>query len=195
MKQMNDSAPTEAAAVSAVYAVFVEMVIYRDLNVKQFFVICINTAKNCASLFVLIGAGYVLSYTLTIAKIPVMIQERLGGISYVGVLLMINVLFLVAGMFVSPGSAIIVLTPMIFPLAQSVGIDPIHLGNIVTVNLAIGMYTPPFGLNIFTSVKVLKHSYAFVIWSSMPYILLSLLALALITFIPALSTWLPAVLT
>jgi len=183
--------PTEAAAASAVYAIFVEMVVYKDVNFKQLLEICIDAAKTCAAIFVLLGAGQALAYTLTISKIPMVIQNALGGLSQVGVLLLINVIFLIAGMFVGPGSAIVVLIPMFFPLAQAVGIDPIHLGNIVTVNLAIGMFTPPFGINLFTSIKVFKMGFQDIVKGCTPFIVLAFIVLALITFIPELSTWLP----
>ena len=183
--------PTEAAAVSAVYAIFVEMIIYRDINLRQLLTICINSAKNCASIFVLLGAGQTLAYVMTVARIPTLIQNALGGLSTVGVLLLINLIFLIAGMFVGPGSAIVVLIPMFFPLAQAAGIDPIHLGNIVTVNLTIGMFTPPFGINLFTSIKVLKRGFTDLAKACMPFIAIALFTLVLITFIPGLSTWLP----
>jgi C4-dicarboxylate transporter DctM subunit len=103
-------------------------------------------------------------------------------------------MFLIAGMFMGAGSAIVIIIPMVFTLAMNAGIDPIHLGNIVTTNLAIGMSTPPFGQNLFVSCKALNMEFTEVVSSTMPFILLSLVVLALVTFIPGISLYLPSLL-
>jgi C4-dicarboxylate transporter DctM subunit len=107
------------------------------------------------------------------------------------VLLIINIVFLFSGMFIDPNSAIIVLTPLIFQAALSAGIDPIHLGAIIVANVALGMVSPPFGLNLFIGITTFKVSYREVVMAVLPFIGLMLLVLAIITYIPAVVLWLP----
>jgi C4-dicarboxylate transporter DctM subunit len=186
--------PTEAAAVSAGYAIIVEMYVYKDINIKELMVIITNCAKTCATVYILLASGQVLAYTMTLAKIPSLMAGLLGSTSQVGVLLIINLLFIIAGMFMGAGAAIVIIIPMVFQLAMSVGIDPIHLGNVITTNLAIGMSTAPFGQNLFVSCRALDMEYTDVVKSVLPFIILSLLVLALVTFIPAISLYLPSLL-
>lgn len=183
--------PTEAAALSAVYAIFVEMFIYKNLTLKELFFMCVDSAKTFATISILLGAGQALSFTMTIAKLPALMQAMLGGSSKITILLVINIMFLVAGMFINASSAIVVIIPLIFGVAMSVGIDPILLGTIVVTNLAIGMSTAPFGLNLFVSVKVLKMNFVDIVKSVTPFLLLMLIVLAVVTLIPSVSLWLP----
>jgi len=183
--------PTEAAAVSAGYALLVEMLVYKDMKFKDFLEMLADCAKTCATVYILLAAGQVLAYTMTLAKIPQLMSGLLGATSPIVVLLIINLMFLIAGMFMGAGSAIVIIIPMVFTLAMNAGIDPIHLGNIVTTNLAIGMSTPPFGQNLFVSCKALNMEFTEVVRSTMPFILLSLVVLALVTFIPEISLYLP----
>lgn len=186
--------PTEAAAVSAGYALLVEMLVYKDMKFKDFLEMLADCAKTCATVYILLAAGQVLAYTMTLAKIPQLMSGLLGATSPIVVLLIINLMFLIAGMFMGAGSAIVIIIPMVFTLAMNAGIDPIHLGNIVTTNLAIGMSTPPFGQNLFVSCKVLNMEFTEVVKATMPFILLSLIVLALVTFIPGISLYLPSLL-
>jgi len=186
--------PTEAAAVSAVYAIIVEMFIYKDISWKDLFQIAIDTGTTVSMIYVLLGAGSLLAYAMTIAKIPLALQVFFGGASQLTVLMAINAAFLVAGMFVGPGSAIIILMPLFLPIAKIVGIDLIHLGAVVVTNVAIGMFTPPFGLDLFVACGVFREKFTFLARKVVPFILISLLALFLITYIPAISLWLPSLL-
>ncbi len=183
--------PTEAAAISAAYAIFVEMFIYKDVTFKDLYAMSIECAQTCAAMTILLGAGQALSFTITIAKIPALMEVLLGSSSKFTILLIINVMFLIAGMFINASSAIIIIIPMVFQLARSVGIDPIMLGNIAVTNLAIGMSTAPFGLNLFVSCKVLKMSFVDIVKSVTPFLLLALIVLLIVTFVPAVSLWLP----
>ncbi len=185
---------TEAAAVAAVYAIFVEIVIYRSIDLKEFIKISVNSGKMIAMLMVLIGAGSVLSWVMTTAQVPQTLANLIGDSPKIVVLLIINAIFLIAGMVIDPNSAVIVLTPLIYPASQAVGIDPVHLATIIILNLAIGMLTPPFGLNIFIGAAVLKTSYETTVSSLIPFIIISVAVLLIITYIPALSLWLPRVL-
>lgn len=186
--------PTEAAAIAAVYAIFVEMFVYKSINLKKLIDISVSSGKMIAMLMVLIAAGSVLSWVMTTAQVPQTLARLLGGSSKIVVLIIINAIFLVAGMLIDPNSAVIVLTPLIYPTAQVVGIDVVHLATIIVFNLAIGMLTPPFGLNIFIGSAVLKTSYEKTVSGVLPFILLSIVILILVTYIPALSLWLPKVL-
>ena len=150
--------PTEAAAVSVVYAIFVEMVVYRELDWKKLFAVTERAAISTAIIFVLLAMGGLLSYFITLARVPdsiIMFLEaaHAGPIVF---LLVVNVTFLVAGMFIDPNSALLILVPPLYPVAMAFGIDPVHFGMIVTLNISIGMITPPFGLDIFVASSTLS---------------------------------------
>lgn len=182
---------TEAAALAAMYAVIIEVFVYRSLTLKDLFRVAVRSGQTIAMLMALIAAGSVLSWVMTVMQIPQMLVALLGGSSKIVVLLLINVIFLIAGMFIDPNSAIVVLTPLVFPVAQTVGINSIHLATIIVINLAIGMLSPPFGLNIFVATSVFKKSYGEIVPGLLRFIVLSLILLLLFTFVPALSTGLP----
>jgi C4-dicarboxylate transporter DctM subunit len=186
--------PTEAAAVAAMYAIFVEMVIYKSIDLKKLYEISVHSGKTIAMLMILIAAGSVLSWVMTAAQIPQAMVNLLGGSSKTVVLLVINIVFLMAGMLIDPNSAIIVLTPLVYPVAQAVGIDTVHLATIMVLNLAIGMLTPPFGLNIFVATGVFKIPYEKIVQGLMPFIAISLVALLIITYVPGTALWLPRIL-
>jgi C4-dicarboxylate transporter DctM subunit len=186
--------PTEAAAVAAMYAIFVEMAIYRSINLKKLYEISVNSGKTIAMLMILIAAGSVLSWVMTAAQIPQAMVHLLGGSSKIIVLLIINIIFLIAGMLIDPNSAIIVLTPLVYPVAQAVGIDAVQLATIMVLNLAIGMLTPPFGLNIFVATSVFKIPYEKIVPGLIPFIIIGLVVLLIVTYVPDAALWLPRVL-
>lgn len=183
--------PTEAAAISAVYAIFVEMVIYKDVNFKMLIEICADCAKTVCTIYILLAAGQLLGYVMTLARIPQLMEAMLGSTSRLMILLIINIMFLIAGMFMGAGSAIVIIMPMVYQLAVNAGIDPVFLGNVVVTNLAIGMSTPPFGLNLFVSTKVMNISFVDLVKASMPFIILTIVVLAIITLVPEISLFLP----
>ncbi len=183
--------PTEAAAGACAYAMVVETLVYRQLRVRDLFRVSSESATVIATLLILITAGSVMTYYLTLENVPQAIAGSLEGSTVFAVLLFINVLFLLAGMFVDPNSAIIVLTPLIFPVAQALGIDPVHLGAVIVLNVAVGMITPPFGLNIFIGITTFKVPYWEVVKSVWPFIILAIVALAIVTYMPDLVMWLP----
>lgn len=183
--------PTDAAAISAVYAIFVEMVVYKDVTFKDLINICGDCAKTVCTIYILLAAGQLLGYVMTLARIPQMMEAMIGSDSSLLILLIINVMFLIAGMFMGAGSAIVIIIPMVFQLAMDAGIDPVFLGNVVVTNLAIGMSTPPFGLNLFVTTKVLGISFVDLVKAIMPFLILMLLTLAIVTLVPQLSLFLP----
>ena len=182
---------TEAAALAVVYAILVEIVIYRSITLKQAFLVAVRSGRSIAMVMILIAAGSVLSWVITAQQIPQMLISSMSGASKTGVLLFINLIFLIAGMFVDPNSAVIVLTPLVQPLAVSFGVDSVHLATIIVVNLAIGMLTPPFGMNLFIGINVLKKDYGSILKGVIPFIIICLLLLLLFTFIPSLSLAFP----
>src|SRR5690625_682735 len=147
---------TEAAALAVAYAIVVETAVYRTLKISQLYKVALKSGSLTAMLLVLIAAGSAMSYIMTIAGLPQLIGQLFGDYSYVVVLLLINIIFLVLGMFIDPNSAIIIMTPLLIPIATTLGIDPVHLGIIIIFNLSIGMITPPFGLNIFIAQGAFK---------------------------------------
>ncbi len=184
--------PTEAAAVACVYAALVEVLVYRQLSLWDLLKITRPSAIMIAALLILISAGSLMSWFLTVENVPSQIASILDGVPSGAVLAMINALFLVAGMFIDPNSAVIILAPLIHPTVTALGLDGVHLGAVIVFNLAIGMITPPFGLNIFIAIPTFRISYMDAVKGVLPFILISLIVLALITYVPVLTTWLPA---
>ena len=183
--------PTEASAVSVAYVVIIELFIYRSVTLKDIFKIAVTSGRMVAMIFILIGAGSLLSWVITVMQIPQAIVTTMGGSSRFAILLLINAIFLVAGMFIDPNSMVIVLTPLVLPLAQIMNIDLLHLGIIIVLNAAIGMLTPPFGLNIFVSIGTFKRPYAEVVPTLVPYIVLMFIVLILVSAVPEVALWLP----
>ena len=183
--------PTEAASGACVYALFVEMVVYRKMTLTDLVDVTSKSAVIIASLLILLTAGSAMAYFLTLQDVPQIMAAAMEGTTATGLLMSINVVFLIAGMFIDPNSAIIVLTPVFQPITQALAIDPLHLGAVVVFNVAIGMMTPPFGLNLFVGVVTFKVPYLEVARSMLPFIGIALVALVLITYVPALVTWLP----
>ncbi|MEM9431657.1 MAG: TRAP transporter large permease [Pseudomonadota bacterium] len=184
--------PTEAAAFACIYAIVVEVLIYRSMRLHEVFYAANQSAGTISVLLILIAAGTALTYYLTLSQVPQQVTQLLSGATTIEVLLIINVVFLVGGMFVDPNSAIIVLTPLIFQAALASGIDPIHLGAVIVANVALGMVSPPFGLNLFIGITTFKVSYREVVAAVLPFIGLMLLVLVILTYVPAIVLWLPS---
>ncbi|WP_108484894.1 TRAP transporter large permease [Oceaniglobus ichthyenteri] len=182
--------PTEAAAFACVYAMFVETLIYRQLRIRDLPKISAASAQTIAILLILIAAGTVMTYFMTLMQYPVKISQAIGGFAPETLLAMINFAFLIAGMFIDPNSAIIVMAPLIYQSAMAVGIDPIHLGAVVVVNVSIGMITPPFGLNLFIGMTTFRLGYGEAVKGVLPFVGLMILVLLLVTYIPAISLFL-----
>lgn len=188
--------PTEAAAMSVVYALVVELVVYRDLSLNDIRKIATSAAITTASIFVLLAMGSIVAYFITLAQLPATVISFLQLIdaNWVVFLLIVNLLFLVAGMFVDPNSTLLILVPALYPVAVSYGIDPIHFGIIVCLNTCIGMITPPFGLDIFVASSTLNEPIAKIVRGVWPFIAVNLVALAVVTYLPDLSMFLPRLL-
>ncbi len=186
--------PTEAAAMSVLYAVILEMGVYRDLSWRELPDIALSTGMITAVVFILVGAGTAFSWVISFAHLPeVLIQDflQLGPESgYVTIMATISIAFFIGCMFVDPIVVILILTPIFHPLAVDAGIDPVLVGTVVTLQVAIGSATPPFGCDIFTAIAVFRRPYLAVIRGTPPFILLLALAAVLLIAFPEIALWL-----
>lgn len=184
--------PTESAGIACVYAIIVTRFIYGDISWKGIWDVSVNSMYLTAQVLIIVAAAGVFSQLLTISGVP---QSAVAAIQELNmepwmVLLVINVFLLMVGCLLDPGSAILVLTPLLAPIAMAMGVDLIHFGIIMTVNLAIGMFTPPFGLNIFVTQALFKVPLSSIYPGLIPFIIINLIALGLVTYIPELSLYL-----
>lgn len=185
--------PTESAAVSAVYALLIGIYVYKEITWKDFYVICRDSAVASAQVLVLIASAQALGWLLTIGQVPQFVTTQLlaGVNSSIVFLMILNVILLIMGMFMDATAAIIITMPIVYPMAMALGIDPIHLGMVVIANLAIGQFTPPFGLNIYVTASISKLTMVEMIPGLMRFIIVNILALLVITYVPQVSLFLP----
>jgi len=184
---------TEAAAVSVLYALFVEAVVFRTLTWRGFLHVAQRSAVLTTVIFMLIATGSALAYFITVAHVPQAVLAFMKAIEAgpLMFLLIVNVVFLIAGMFIDPGAAQLVLVPALFPVAQSFGIDPVHFGLIIGVNVCIAMITPPFGLDIFVAASTLNKKVVDITRGVWPFIVVNLAVLVVVTYVPGVATFLP----
>ena len=184
---------TEAAGISAIYAAFVGLVIYRELDFSKIMQACAATARSCGEILVLVAAAQALGWMLTRGQVPQMITTFIADniTSQILFLLLVNLVLLVMGMFMEGVASIIIVAPLIYPAAIALGVDPIHLGTIMISNLAIGMFTPPFGMNIFVTSSITKADMVEMLPGIARFFIVDLIALLLITYIPQISLFLP----
>jgi len=180
---------TEAAAVAVGYALFVEIVIHRELSLRDFGHVAKETATLLGTLFPIVAAAISLNLLLTAERVPQELATMVAANveSRVAFLLMVNVLLLIVGCFVDTMSAIVILAPLLLPMAEAFGIDPIHFGIIMVINLEIGLLTPPLGLNLIVAMTAFKANFGTVVRGALPFIALMIAVLMLVTFIPAIS--------
>ncbi|WP_022702272.1 TRAP transporter large permease [Pseudorhodobacter ferrugineus] len=210
--------PTEAAAVAAVYAFFVANFIYRDMGplfrdgenantmlwhkpqalITSFFhrdtkAALFEAGKLTITLMFIIANALILKHVLTDEQIPQKITEAMlgAGFGMITFLIVVNVILLIGGQFMEPSGLILIVAPLVFPIAIELGVDPIHLGIIMVVNMEIGMITPPVGLNLFVTSGVAGMPIMRVVRASLPFLAVLFVFLIMITYIPILSTWLP----
>jgi C4-dicarboxylate transporter DctM subunit len=185
--------PTEAAAMSAAYAFIVSVYVYKDLTIKQVKKVLIDSANLSAMILYIITNAVLFSFLLTSEQIP---QDLAGWITDMGLqpwmfLLVVNILLLIAGNFMEPSSILLITVPVLFPVAMKLGIDPIHFGIIMTVNMEIGMITPPVGLNLYVASGISNMGLTEVTKACAPWILVMIAFLGLITYVPEVTLWLP----
>jgi C4-dicarboxylate transporter DctM subunit len=185
--------PTEAAAMSAVYAFIVAFFIHRDLKTGDIFPTLLQSARVIVMLMFIISNAGLFAYVLTSQQIPQALTEAMAGgrVQPWMFLLMINIAMLIAGNFMDPTSIVLIFAPIVFPVALKLGINPIHLGVLMTVNMEIGLVHPPVGLNLFVAAGVTRQSLWDVTRAALPWLAILVAFLILITYVPVLSTWLP----
>jgi C4-dicarboxylate transporter DctM subunit len=181
--------PTEAAGIAVIYAATVTVFIYRDITLRDLWRIAMSAAGLTTQIMIIVAAASVYSWLLTTSGIPQQVAAWIGGLhaGLIGTLLLMNLVLLLIGSFLEPPAAILVLVPLFLPLGQALGVNPIHFGVIFAVNLSIGMYTPPFGLNIFATHLLLRVPLGQLYRGVLPFLLINLVALMLITYIPMIS--------
>lgn len=184
---------TEAAAASVVYAVFVEIVVYRTMGWRDLVRIAEESAVAVTAVFILLAMGSLLSYFVTLADLPGLLTGvvKTMDANWVMFLLMVNIVMFIAGMFIDPNSIMLLLVPTLFPVAMSLGIDPVHFGLLVCLNICIGMITPPFGLDLFVASGTLNRPVETVVGGIWRFILINIAVLMLISYVPSISTALP----
>ncbi|PJG86312.1 TRAP transporter large permease [Conservatibacter flavescens] len=186
--------PTEAAGVAVVYALIVSLWIYRDLKYKDLGHVFLKAGITSATVLVMVVMASSFGRLLTLQKVPVDVANFIIDLSNnpLMVLLLINIMLLIVGMFMETIASIIILTPILLPITQQLGIDPIHFGVIMTVNLAIGFCTPPLGANLFIATGIANVSLEQLVKSIIPYLISMIIMLFLVTYIPQLSLFLPS---
>jgi C4-dicarboxylate transporter DctM subunit len=185
--------PTEAAAVSAVYAMIIAVFVYRDVSLRQVPDVLIKSVSVTTMLMFIVANAYLFAFVLTTEQIPQAIAAGALAmdLSPWTFLLLVNLILLVAGSFMDPTSVVLILAPIVFPVAVQLGIDPVHLGIVIVVNMEIGLVTPPVGLNLFVASGVAGLPVTSVIRACWPWLTLLLAFLALVTYVPAVSLFLP----
>ncbi len=186
--------PTEAAAVSVLYAIFLEVIVYREVALKDLPDVALSTGLVTAVVFILVGAGAAFSWIISFAELPTrLINETLGLTSAsdpMVILASIAAAFFVGCMFVDPIVVILILTPIFHPIAVGAGIDPVLVGVLVTLQVAIGSATPPFGCDIFTAIAIFKRPYLDIIRGTPPFVAMLLLASVLLMLFPPIALFL-----
>ncbi|HEX8883950.1 MAG TPA: TRAP transporter large permease subunit [Noviherbaspirillum sp.] len=188
--------PTEAAAMSAVYAFVVAVFVYKDMGMKQVPKVLLDSASMSAMLLYIITNAVLFSFLMTSENIP---QAMAGwimdkGFGVVSFLLVVNVLLLLAGNVMEPSSIVLIMAPILFPVAMTLGIDPVHFGIMMVVNMEVGMCHPPVGLNLYVASGITKMGISELTVAVMPWLLTMLGFLLLVTYVPQISLWLPRLL-
>jgi C4-dicarboxylate transporter DctM subunit len=178
--------PTEAAGIACIYAIFVAMVIYREMNWIRLWQTAVDSGRICAQILIIVSAAGAYSWVVTTSGFPALLVETIAGLHLDKwlLLLIINVVLLFVGTVLEPPAAILILTPLLVPLVAQAGVDQIHFGIIFTVNLAVGMFIPPFGLNLFATHALFNIPLGALYRGVLPFIVIYLIALGLITYIP-----------
>jgi C4-dicarboxylate transporter DctM subunit len=188
--------PTEAAAISAVYAFVIAVFVYRDMSLRDVPKVLLASANMSAMLLYIITNAVLFSFLMTSEQIP---QTMVGwitdvGVGWVGFLLLVNILLLVAGNVMEPSSIVLITAPILFPIAAKLGIDPVHFGIMIVVNMEVGMCHPPVGLNLYVASGITRMGITELTIAVWPWLLTMLVFLVLVTYVPAISLWLPRLL-
>jgi C4-dicarboxylate transporter, DctM subunit len=184
--------PTEAAGVACVYAIFVTMAVHREIGWREFWDVSVTSMYLTAQIFLIVAVAGVFSWLLTTSGAAGVAVDAIARLQLAPwmVLLAINVFLLVVGCVIDTASSILVLTPLLLPIAQSIGVDPIHFGIVVVTNLSIGTFTPPFGINIFVAQSIFGVPLRSIYAGVAPFIGVAIVGLMIVTYVPELSLWL-----
>jgi C4-dicarboxylate transporter DctM subunit len=185
--------PTEAAAMSAVYAFIVAVFVYKDIGMKDVPKILLNSANMSAMLLYIITNAVLFSFIMTNENIPQALADWMlgNGLGVVAFLLAVNIILLLAGNFMEPSSIVLIFAPILFPVAMKLGIDPVHFGIIMVVNMEVGMCHPPVGLNLYVASGITKMGITELTVAVWPWLLSMLAFLVVVTYWPGLSLWFP----
>ena len=188
--------PTEGAAAAAAYALLAAGLIYRALTPRQIYSVLLSSAKATTSVGMLIAGALAFNYVVTVENIPISVQHFVGGfhLSAFGFLLLVNAILLILGCLLEGTTILLVIVPIFIPTAKALGIDTVHFGVVVVVNIMIGLLTPPFGLLLFIVANMTKQPLVAIVREAGPFIFAAIVVLALITFVPEAVLWLPRVL-
>jgi C4-dicarboxylate transporter DctM subunit len=181
--------PTEAAGVAVVYSLAVTMFVYREVDLAGLWRILLASSYLISQILLIVTSAGIYSWLLTTSGIPQHIVDVINAMHMPKweLLLILNMGLLLAGSFLEPPAAILILTPLLLPIVRGVGVNPIHFGIIVAVNLSLGMYTPPFGLNLFSSQAIFDAPLSRIYLGVLPFLLINFIALMIITYVPAIS--------
>ena len=181
--------PTEAAIVASVYSLLVGLFIYKELTPKAIYRALVNTGITSASIMFLTATASLFGWVMTTQRIPQIVSAAVMELVHTKVLflLLVNVLLLVAGMFMESSTIILLTMPLLYPIAQSFGVNPIHFGIIVVTNITIGLFTPPFGANIFVAASTCNLKIEPLMKQTIPFIVFGVTGLLLLTFLPGFS--------
>ncbi len=185
--------PTEAAAVAAAYALVISALLYRSISLRQAYESVLASARSTASIGMLIAGALVFNYVVTVENIPNTLRVFLDGwqLSPTGFLVLVNVILLLLGCVLEGTAILLVIVPVFIPTAQALGIDMVHFGVVVVVNIMLGLITPPYGLLLFIMTNIAAVPMREIVREVLPFLFAMILALALITFVPGLVLWLP----
>jgi C4-dicarboxylate transporter DctM subunit len=188
--------PTEAAAISAVYAFFIAVFVYRDMSLSQVPKVLLASANMSAMLLYIITNAVLFSFLMTSEQIPQTMVSWItnAGVGWITFLLLVNILLLVAGNVMEPSSIVLIMAPILFPIAARLGIDPIHFGIMMVVNMEVGMCHPPVGLNLYVASGITRMGITELTVAVWPWLLTMLVFLVVVTYTPAISLWLPRLL-
>ena len=178
--------PTEAAGIAAIYSIVVTMFIYRDIGWRELWRITLSSVFLISQILIVVTAAGIYSWLLTTSGIPQNIVAAMIGLDLAPwqTLLLVNAGLLLVGSFLEPPAAIMILTPLLLPVVTAAGVNPVHFGIIMAVNLSIGMYTPPFGLNLFASQAIFNQPLAMIYRGVVPFVLINFATLMLISYVP-----------
>ena len=185
--------PTEAAAMAAVYAFVIAVFVYKDLTLRQIPKVLLDSASLSAMLLYIITNAMLFSFLMTSENIPQAMAAWITdqGLGVVTFLLVVNLLLLMAGNFMEPSSIVLIMAPILFPVAMKLGIDPIHFGILIVVNMEVGMCHPPVGLNLYVASGITKMGISELTVAVLPWLMTMLGFLVLVTYVPQISLWLP----